>query len=96
MSNLRRPVLLSTCMLVVSLVATLGTVLHVHAQQGGDPCAVDLTTCTPLTLPSQQPPSDLWVKQCYQVQSNAQPYVYSHVNVVDGGVLVFVDDGGHY
>ena len=70
---LHRLVLLFTGIFVASFVATPGTVLQIDAQQGGDACAVDLTTCTPLTLPSQQPPSDLWVNQCYQVQSNAQP-----------------------
>jgi hypothetical protein len=76
--------------LVTSLAMILGFSLQVHAQ--GDACVVTPSSCTPLPLTSAQQP--FIVNQCYQVPSNAQPYVYNYVNVVAGGALVFVDDGG--
>jgi hypothetical protein len=76
--------------LVTSLAMILGFSLQVHAQ--GDACAVTPSSCTPLPLTSAQQP--FIVNQCYQIPPNAQPYVYNYVNVVAGGALVFVDDGG--
>jgi hypothetical protein len=76
--------------LTTSLAMVFGFSLRAQAQT--DACAVDLSTCATLSLPTT--PQSLTVSQCYQVKSNAQAYVYNYVNVVAGGALVFVDDGG--
>jgi hypothetical protein len=57
---------------------------------------VPLRTPTPTTAPGPSatpaPPGDLTIDQCYTVSSGS--YTYHYVNVVDGGQLVFIDDGG--
>lgn len=88
----RRRLSVYISVLATSVVSILGIFDLVHAQQGGDSCPVDLSSCTPLPLTSAQQP--FIANQCYQIKSNAQPYLYNYVNVVAGGALVFVDDGG--
>ena len=55
-----------------------------------------LAPSTPSPSPSSSatptPPPNLVVDQCYTVSSGS--YAYNYVNVVDGGQLIFVDDGG--
>lgn len=77
--------------------------VQVTVSEQGAPCAVTtptgcvpLPTATPTGSPGPSatpaPPSDLTVAQCYTVASGS--YTYHYVNVVNGGRLIFLDDGG--
>jgi hypothetical protein len=57
------------------------------------PSAEPPAGCTTLTPPTGTP-GPLVVSSCVAVPSSATPYQYAYVNVVDGGTLFFVDDGG--
>lgn len=77
--------------------------VHVVVLEGTSACAATtptgcapLPTSTPGTPPATPatpaPPPDLVVRdQCYTVSSGS--YTYRHVNVAEGGQLIFVDDG---
>lgn len=57
------------------------------------PAAAPPAGCTTITPPTD-PPGALVVDACLMVPSSPTPYQYAYVNVVQGGTLFFVDDGG--
>ena len=54
--------------------------------------ATSVASASPASSATPTRPPDLLVDQCYTVSSGS--YTYNYVNVVDGGQLIFVDDGG--